>query len=146
MKTNNTEIMRYIEIDRRSRNALREEFGATKMGTWRALHYQSDSDRAVRMRERAIKRYGGEIKVRLTVPEGFVPNCQTQFIRDFEGKVSAVLQTFANDVTVYMDVTDSTATVSRGMDDVVAEYKGVTMKRWSEILWEAQGLSDELKN
>lgn len=127
--------MRYIELPRKEKRRLGTAFGVSVVTVWSALTYRTDSLLANRIRE-AARKAGGTEMCRLSVPAGFVPDCETEYLRD-GGRVTGMLQTFGNAVTVALDSVSGSAELRFG-GTAVKTYRDVTLERWPEILFEAQ--------
>lgn len=134
--------MKRINLPKNKRARLRRTFGTSGVTVWSALNYVTNSPLAEKIRRAAIAE-GGVIENRIVVPEGFMPNCETEFVHGDDGRVQRIIQTFSNDVRVEFDNKVCTAEISRGGRSVKS-FSDVKMCDWGNIVFEAQNLSDSL--
>ncbi|MBQ4532146.1 MAG: hypothetical protein IJA24_02765, partial [Alistipes sp.] len=64
--------MKYIELPKEQKGALRRKFNVSTPTIWSALNYVTHSDLAKRIRKAAIAK-GGVVKNLIQTPEGFMP-------------------------------------------------------------------------
>ncbi len=133
--------MKRIELPHEKKGKLRRMFNTTVPTVWAALNYTTKSDFAKQIRAEAIK-LGGVIKDDDPTSEGFIPNCETQHIRK-GGDVVTIIQKFANDVKLVLNV-DSSLIQLYHKKEVVARWVNAGLKDWSESTYKAQELSESL--
>lgn len=133
--------MKYIELSKDQKGALRRMFKVSPPTIWAALNYGTHSDLAKRIRKAAIAK-GGIVKNRIFTPDGFIPNCQTEYIHK-DGAVVGIIQIFPNDVRVVFENDKRTAEILCS-GEKIKEFTHVSMGNWSEIVFEAQSLSNTL--
>lgn len=133
--------MRRITLPKNKRARLCRTFGTSGVTVWSALNYVTNSPLAEKIRRAALAE-GGVIENQITVPEGFMPNCETNFVHG-NGGVRRIVQTFSNGVRVEFDNDTCTAEISRG-GRPVKTYSDVKVRDWGNIVFEAQSLTDSL--
>lgn len=133
--------MKRINLPKNKRARLCRTFGTSGVTVWSALNYVTNSPLAEKIRRAALAE-GGVIENRITVPEGFMPNCETDFVHG-DGGVRRIIQTFSNGVRVEFDNEANTASISRA-DKLVKTFNEVRMQDWGNIVFEAQSLADSL--
>ena len=133
--------MKFIDLPNAKKAQLSRLYGKSRQTIWAALNYVTDSKLAKSIRKDALK-MGGVVKNNLQTPEGFIPNCQTEYIHG-EGTVLGIIQTFPNDVRVEFENKKEIATISCGKE-VIKVFTNVVMNDWTRIVYEAQSLSDSL--
>ena len=133
--------MKFIDLPNAKKAQLRRLYGKSRQTIWAALNYVTDSKLAKSIRKDALK-MGGVVKNNFQTPEGFIPNCQTEYIHG-EGTVLGIIQTFPNDVRVEFENKKEIATISCGKE-VIKVFTNVVMNDWTRIVYEAQSLSDSL--
>lgn len=133
--------MRRITLPKNKRARLCRTFGTSGVTVWSALNYVTNSPLAEKIRRAALAE-GGVIENQITVPEGFMPNCETNFVHG-NGGVRRIIQTFSNGVRVEFDNDTCTAEISRG-GRPVKTYSDVKVRDWGNIVFEAQSLTDSL--
>ena len=133
--------MKFIDLPNAKKAQLSRLYGKSRQTIWAALNYVTDSKLAKSIRKDALK-MGGVVKNNFQTPEGFIPNCQTEYIHG-EGTVLGIIQTFPNDVRVEFENKKETATISCG-NEVIKVFTNVVMNDWTRIVYEAQSLSDSL--
>lgn len=133
--------MKRINLPKNKRARLCRTFGTSGVTVWSALNYVTNSPLAEKIRRAALAE-GGVIENRITVPEGFMPNCETDFVHG-DGGVRRIIQTFSNGVRVEFDNEASTASISRA-GKLVNSFDDVRMHDWGNIVFEAQSLADSL--
>lgn len=133
--------MKYIELPKEQKGALRRMFNVSTPTIWSALNYVTHSDLAKRIRKAAIAK-GGVVKNLIQTPEGFMPNCETKYIHG-EGTVLGIIQTFPNNVRVEFENKKEIATISCD-GEVIRVFEKVLLRDWTRIVYEAQSLSDSL--
>lgn len=133
--------MKRINLPKNKRARLCRTFGTSGVTVWSALNYVTNSPLAERIRRAALTE-GGVIENRITVPEGFMPNCETDFVHG-DGGVRRIIQTFSNGVRVEFDNEANTASISRA-GKLVKTFDEVRMCDWGNIVFEAQSLADSL--
>lgn len=133
--------MKRINLPKNKRARLCRTFGTSGVTVWSALNYVTNSPLAEKIRRAALAE-GGVIENRITVPEGFMPNCETDFVHG-DGGVRRIIQTFSNGVRVEFDNEANTASISRA-DKLVKTFNEVRMHDWGNIVFEAQSLADSL--
>lgn len=133
--------MRRITLPKNKRARLCRTFGTSGVTVWSALNYVTNSPLAEKIRRAALAE-GGVIENQITVPEGFMPNCETNFVHG-NGGVRRIIQTFSNGVRVEFDNDTCTAEISRD-GRTVKTYSDVKVRDWGNIVFEAQSLTDSL--
>lgn len=133
--------MKRITLSKNKRARLCRTFGTSGVTVWSALNYVTNSPLAEKIRRAALAE-GGVIENQITVPEGFMPNCETNFVHG-NGGVRRIIQTFSNGVRVEFDNDTCTAEISRG-ERLVKTYSDVKVRDWGNIVFEAQSLTDSL--
>ena len=133
--------MKFIDLPNAKKAQLSRLYGKSRQTIWAALNYVTDSKLAKSIRKDALK-MGGVVKNNFQTPEGFIPNCQTEYIHG-EGTVLGIIQTFPNDVRVEFENKREIATISCGKE-VIKVFTNVVMNDWTRIVYEAQSLSDSL--
>lgn len=133
--------MKFIDLPNAKKAQLSRLYGKSRQTIWAALNYVTDSKLAKSIRKDALK-MGGVVKNNFQTPEGFIPNCQTEYIHG-EGTVLGIIQTFPNDVRVEFENKKEIATISCGKE-VIKMFTNVVMNDWTRIVYEAQSLSDSL--
>ena len=73
------ELMRYIEIDKRSKERLIRAFGCSGKMVYDSLTYRKDTELARRIRYVAVKEYGG-------IPMRHCPECETMYRTELDGR------------------------------------------------------------
>lgn len=137
--------MRRITLSKGKQARLCRAFGTSRVTVWSALNYVTNSDLARRIRKAAIAE-GGVVECRISVPEGYMPNCQTDYVRDGDGQVRQIIQTFSNGIRLEFDSREDgkcTAVILREAKSVKA-YEDVAIQDWGNIVFEAQSLADSL--
>ncbi len=133
--------MKRINLPKNKRARLCRIFGASGVTVWSALNYVTNSPLAEKIRRAAIAE-GGVVENQITVPDGFMPNCETEFVHG-DGGVQRIIQTFSNGVRVEFDNDRCTAEISRD-GRLVKTYSDVMVRDWGNIVFEAQSLTDSL--
>ena len=133
--------MKFIDLPNAKKAQLSRLYGKSRQTIWAALNYVTDRKLAKSIRKDALK-MGGVVKNNFQTPEGFIPNCQTEYIHG-EGTVLGIIQTFPNDVRVEFENKKEIATISCGKE-VIKVFTNVVMNDWTRIVYEAQSLSDSL--
>ena len=132
--------MKRINLPKSKKAKLRRVFGVSNVTVWSALNYMTDSKLAKKIRDAALAD-GGIVEHSVVVPEGFMPNCQTDYVHGDDGRVQRIIQTFSNDVRVEFDNDRCTAVILRG-EESVRTYEQVVIRNWGNIVFEAQSLAD----
>ena len=136
--------MKYIDLPREQKARLRRVFKVSAVTIWSALTFQTDSDLARRIRGLAMSpEMGGRVIDPIDVTDGFMPNCQTDYVRNENGRVKRIIQTFSNGVRVEFD-NDRCSAVILHDENSVKTYQDVVFRDWGNIVYEAQNLSDSL--
>lgn len=133
--------MKRINLPKNKRARLCRTFGTSGVTVWSALNYVTNSPLAEKIRRAALAE-GGVVENQITVPDGFIPNCETAFEHDADG-VRRIIQTFSNGVRVEFDNATCTAGISRNGRSVKT-FSDVRMRDWIKIVFEAQSLSDSI--
>jgi len=133
--------MKRINLPKNKRARLCRTFGTSGVTVWSALNYVTNSPLAEKIRRAAIAE-GGVIENQITVPEGFMPNCETDFVHG-NGGVQRIIQTFPNGVRVEFDNDTCTAMILHN-EKPVKNYEQVVIRDWGNIVFEAQSLADSL--
>ena len=133
--------MKFIDLSNAKKAQLARHFGKSRQTIWAALNYVTNSDLAKKIRKAALN-MGGVVKNNFQTSEGFMPNCETEYIHG-EGTVLGIIQTFPNNVRVEFENKKEIATLSCN-GKVIKVFKKVVMNDWSRIVYEAQSLSDSL--
>lgn len=120
-------MKRFIKINREVREALMEKYGVTRRAIWEACSFITRGKRPDSIRKDALEMGG------LYQEEDFVPQCS--FHRTSDGWI----QKFTAGVLV--TVVGSDVVISKGRTKV-AEFEGVTMSGYSNILAQAQKLAE----
>lgn len=131
--------MKYIDLPKDKKGLLRQIFDVSGVTVWAALTYQTNSPLAKRIRSAALAN-GGVVKNSLSTPEGFMPNCQTEYTRD-DGKVQRITHTFTGNVKVVFDNDKCDAVILRN-EELVKVFNNVAINGWADIVFEAQTLSE----
>lgn len=134
--------MKRINLPKSKKAKLRRVFGVSNVTVWSALNYMTDSKLAKKIRDAALAD-GGIVEHSVVVPEGFMPNCQTDYVHGDGGRVQRIIQTFSNDVRVEFDNDRCTAVILHG-EEPVRTYGQVVIRDWGNIVFEAQNLADLL--
>lgn len=134
--------MKRINLPKNKRARLCRTFGTSGVTVWSALNYVTNSPLAEKIRRAAIAE-GGVVENQLTVPEGFMPNCETNFVHE-DGGVRRIIQTFSNGVRLEFDSDTCVADISRN-GRLVKTYSDVKVRDWGNIVFEAQSLTDSLR-
>lgn len=132
--------MKRINLPKSKKAKLRRIFGVSNVTVWSALNYMTDSKLAKKIRDAALAD-GGIVEHSVVVPEGFMPNCQTDYVHGDDGRVQRIIQTFSNDVRVEFDNDRCTAVILHG-EEPVRTYGQVVIRDWGNIVFEAQSLAD----
>ena len=123
-------MKRFIKVNREVREALMSKYGVTRRAIWEACSFITRGKRPDNIRKDALAMGG------LYQEEDFVPQCS--FHRTSDGWV----QKFTAGVLV--TVVGSDVVISKGRNKV-AEFEGVTMDGYSNILAQAQQLAEKGK-
>ena len=123
-------MKRFIKINKEVREVLMEKYGVTRRAIWEACSFITRGKRPDNIRKDALSMGG------LYQEEDFVPQCS--FHRTSDGWV----QKFTAGVLV--TVVGSDVVISKGRNKV-AEFEGVTMDGYSNILAQAQQLAEKGK-
>lgn len=134
--------MKRINLPKSKKAKLRQVFGVSNVTVWSALNYVTDSNLAKKIRNAALVE-GGTVEHRVVVPEGFMPNCETYYESDADGRVRRIVQTFLNGVRVELDNDMCTAALFRG-ERLIKTYENVVLQEWGNIVFEAQNLANSL--
>lgn len=134
--------MRRINLPKSKKAKLRRMFGVSNVTVWSALNYMTDSKLAKKIRAAALAD-GGTVEHSVVVPEGFLPNCETEFVHGDDGRVRQIIQTFSNGVRVEFDNDTSTAIILRS-EKPIRTYENVAVRDWGNIVFEAQSLVDSI--
>ena len=121
-------MKRFIKVEREVREALMKKYGVSRRAIWEACSYITRGKRPDNIRKDALAMGGTYLE------EDFVPQCS--FHRTPDGWV----QKFAAGVLV--TVVGSDVVISKGRNKV-AEFEGVTMTGFSNILAQAQQLVEK---
>lgn len=132
--------MKFIELPNAEKRRLSRLFRVSNVTVWAALTYQTHSPLAERIREEA-RRAGGVEKRKVAMCADFLPDCTTEYLRQ-EGRLTGIVQRFANGVTVSFDCISGCALLC-GTGPRTKRYDGVTLEQWPTILFEAQHMTDE---
>lgn len=135
--------MKRINLPKSKKAKLRRVFGVSNVTVWSALNYMTDSKLAKKIRDAALAD-GGTVEHSVVVPEGFMPNCETEFVHSDDGRVRQVIQTFSNGVRVVFDGDACQAVILRS-EEPVKTYENVAIRDWGNIVFEAQSLSDSIR-
>lgn len=133
--------MKRINLPKNKRARLCRTFDTSGVTVWSALNYVTNSPLAEKIRRAAIAE-GGVVENQFTVPEGFMPNCETNFVHE-DGSVRRIIQTFSNSVRLEFDSDTCVADISRN-GRLVKTYSDVKVRDWGNIVFEAQSLTDSL--
>lgn len=133
--------MKFIDLPNAKKAQLARLFGKSRQTIWAALNYVTNSDLAKKIRKAALN-MGGIVKNNFQTPEGFMPNCETEYIHG-EGTVLGIIQTFPNNVRVEFENKKEIATISCD-GEVIKVFEKVLLRDWTRIVYEAQSLSDTL--
>ena len=117
-------MSRYIKASLELRQQLRSEFGVTRQYIGRVLNFKSFSERAKKIRNRALA-CGGEL-----MEPVFCPDCETRHTAD------SIIQTFENGVMLMISKKDSSAELIR-KGEVVKKYRNVTLDKWGFLMDQA---------
>ena len=116
--------MKYIELSTSKKARICRALGVSRVTLWSALTFQTQSQLAEKIRRMAVQN-GGRVMIKLDVTEGFMPNCEIDFVHDIGG-VQRIIQTFSNGVRA------------------VKTFSDVKVRDWGNIVFEAQSLTDSL--
>lgn len=133
--------MKRINLPKNKRARLCRTFGTSGVTVWSALNYVTNSPLAEKIRRAAIAE-GGVIENQITVPEGFMPNCEMTFVHG-DGGVQRIIQTFSNGVRVEFDNEACAAEISRDSRSI-KKISDVKICDWGNIVFEALDLADSL--
>lgn len=133
--------MKYIELSTSKKDRICRALGVSRVTLWSALTFQTQSTLAEKIRRMAVQN-GGRVMIKLDVTEGFMPNCEIDFVHDIGG-VQRIIQTFSNGVRVEFDNATCTASISRD-GRAVKMFSDVKVRDWGNIVFEAQSLTDSL--
>lgn len=117
----------YIKVSSSLRRDIVDRFGIDRILLWRSLVGLSNSDTAKSVRDYALS-HGG----RWVTEVSFIPDCET---RHFEG---GFVQEFKNGIAV-RSLGDKVSILQDGRS--VAEFTGVTLNAWGNVLVIAQSLA-----
>lgn len=134
-------MIRYIELPAGKKARICRVLGVSRVTLWAALNFQTQSALADKIRRMALQD-GGRVISEVDVTNGFMPNCQTEYIHG-RGTVLGIIQTFPNDVRVEFDNNACTAEISRA-GRTVKTFSDVKMRDWTNIVFEAQSLADSI--
>ena len=123
-------MRRYIRVSPETRDQIMRKYGVTRQTVWEALSYISRGKRPDAIRKDALEMGGRYYE------EDFMPQCS--FHRTEDGWI----QKFASGVLV--TVAGGDVVISKGRK-MVAEFEGVTMDAYSNILAQAQQLAERGK-
>ena len=123
-------MRRYIRVSPETRDQIMGKYGVTRQTVWEALSYISRGKRPDAIRKDALEMGGRYYE------EDFMPQCS--FHRTEDGWI----QKFASGVLV--TVAGGDVVISKGRK-MVAEFEGVTMDAYSNILAQAQQLAERGK-
>lgn len=118
----------YIKISEPLREETIKVFGVDRTTVYRALYYISNSGQSEAIRDYALA-HGGHL-----VHESFIPACSTEHGKDL------MTQKFANGIEVTINLSNSHAEV-RQNGAVIREEDHLTLRGWSNLLYEAQMIS-----
>lgn len=133
--------MKFIDLPNSKKAQLSRLFKVSRQTVWAALNYVTNSELAKKIRKVALNN-GGIVKNNMQTPEGFIPNCQTEYIHE-HGEVVGIIQTFPNGVRVEFENSKQKAIISCG-SEVIKKFTNVVMNDWTRIVYDAQSLSDSL--
>lgn len=133
--------MKYIELPAAKKARIRRALGVSRVTLWSALTFQTQSVLAEKIRRMALQD-GGRVISEVDVTNGFMPNCETNFVHG-NGGVRRIIQTFSNGVRVEFDNDTCTAVISRE-ERPVRTISDVKIRDWGNIVFEAQSLADSL--
>lgn len=121
-------MKRFIKVNREVREALMSKYGVTRRAIWEACSFITRGKRPDNIRKDAIAMGG------IYQEEDFVPQCS------FQRTADGWIQKFSAGVVV--TVVGNDVVISKGRDKV-AEFEGVTMNGYSNILAQAQQLVEK---
>lgn len=128
--------MKRIELNNEKKNELASIFSVSRVTIWSALTYNSDSDKARRIRKAAIAK-GGKI---VHYDDHFIPNCRCELDRLEDGSISNVRLSFPGDVELM--IYEDRAEVCREGDTIATRF-GATLRTIPALAMMAQGLSED---
>lgn len=73
--------MKYIELSTSKKARICRALGVSRVTLWSALTFQTQSQLAEKIRRMAVQN-GGRVMIKLDVTEGFMPNCEIDFVHD----------------------------------------------------------------
>ena len=76
--------MKYIELSTSKKARICRALGVSRVTLWSALTFQTQSQLAEKIRRMAVQN-GGRVMIKLDVTEGFMPNCEIDFVHDIGG-------------------------------------------------------------
>ena len=76
--------MKYIELSTSKKARICRALGVSRVTLWSALTFQTQSTLAEKIRRMAVQN-GGRVMIKLDVTEGFMPNCEIDFVHDIGG-------------------------------------------------------------
>jgi hypothetical protein len=116
-----------IITDGECKKFLMEAFKCSRMQVWKALHYESESDMARRIRALALKRGGALVG-------GFAPECETTYeeavqtmTQRWGERVKIVLFRNTGEVKVYVDGDISRTVVSPSLPEFIRLQREVEL-------------------
>lgn len=71
--------MKYIELSTSKKARICRALGVSRVTLWSALTFQTQSQLAEKIRRMAVQN-GGRVMIKLDVTEGFMPNCEIDFV------------------------------------------------------------------
>lgn len=117
-------MSRFVKASLMLRSQLMQEFGCSRVSIYNALNFKSFSERAKKIRNRALA-CGGEL-----MEPVFNSDCETRHTND------AIIQTFENGVMLMISKKDSSAELIR-KGEVVKKYRNVTLDKWGFLMDQA---------
>ena len=88
--------MKYIELSTSKKARICRALGVSRVTLWSALTFQTQSQLAEKIRRMAVQN-GGRVMIKLDVTEGFMPNCEIDFVHD-TGRTAATVPAWQGSV------------------------------------------------
>lgn len=130
--------MKYILVTNDGKKMLERIFNVTRQTVYNALYFKSDSEVSKKIRNVALKQYGGRL-IQMMDVTNWQPNCETIYEHD-KGGVKSVVSTFSNNVQVILDCYDNTAVVTKSGEEV-KRFWNVDIASWGNILFMAEQIA-----
>lgn len=96
-------MKKQIVIDTDCRDFLMDVFGCSRMAVWRAMTFESDSDKSRRLRHLALQRGGELVGAELEEGDTTHEEVEKTMTQHFGKRVKLVYHKPTGDITVYVD-------------------------------------------